>query len=148
MVYVGKESLGGVGEGAVPDVMQKNGKPRPKHFFLRNINSLYFQHFKGTCHQIQGTQHVAETSVDRSGIHQAGKSQLLDTPLSLEIGVRQYIENYIILDGKKPVVHGVVDNLPLISHKKDFSILLNLLTENDVFYCLSSRKKHQLSAKT
>jgi hypothetical protein len=90
---------------------------------------------------------VAEARVHGAGVHQIGQPQLLDAPLALEVRMFDDLQYHRVFDREEPVIHGVVDNLPLISHKKDFSILLNLLTENDVFYCLSSRKKRQRSTK-
>ena len=115
VVQVGNHIFRGVRKGSVTDVVQQYCQSGSQHLFGRHLDAFDGQHVQRTVHQIQRPQHVAEARVHRPWIHQTGESQLFDAPQPLEIGMRQHVVYYVVFDSQEPVVHWVVDNLPLIS---------------------------------
>lgn len=68
----------GMGEGAVPDVVQEYGHLGRLKFPLGNFNPLAPELAQGLPHEVQGAQGMLKPVVVGSGVNQIGHPQLLD----------------------------------------------------------------------
>ena len=117
VVHIAEHLLGGVREGSVPYIVQQDGELHAQRLVVAYRHPLGAQHGNGAFHQIERTEHVAETAVHRPRIDQIGEAQLLDGALALKIGMFDDVVYQIVVYTQKPV-NGIVDYLAFVCHER------------------------------
>ena len=116
VVDVDQDALGGVGEGAVADVVEEDGEPGGAALVVGDPGALETQGVEGAAHEVEGAEHVGEAGVHGAGVDEVGEAELLDATLALEEGVLDDGEEHGVVDGEEAVVDGVVDDLAFVGH--------------------------------
>ena len=117
MVDIDEGMLQSVRKGAMPDVMEQNGDGNSLGLLLRNVHSFGAKHVDGLPHEVERTEGMVETGVERAGVNIMGEAQLFDAPQPLEPRVLHEVEKDVIWNADE-TVNGVVENFLLVHAAK------------------------------
>ena len=103
-----------VAEGAMADVVQEDGDVRAERLFIADRVTFRAQRADGLPHEVHGAQRMVEARVQRSGVDQVRKTELLDVTQTLEPGMVDQPQHHRMGHGDEPV-DGVVQDLAAAS---------------------------------
>ncbi len=90
-------------KGAVPDVVQKDGRSSIGAFLLIHLHPLDPQGMNSLVHEVHGPDGMMKTGMQGTRIDHFGKSQLADAPQTLKPGVLDQVKQEFVANGDEAV---------------------------------------------
>ncbi len=85
------------------DVVKQYCQLNGERFLVADVHTLGAKHSDGAFHKVEGTEHVTETAVHSSWIHQICESQLFYITLALKKRMRDNIEYQLVVNRQESI---------------------------------------------